>query len=188
VAPAAIEVPATAFPPGSDGFFLGSSEGAKTAALDEIAHELSRQGVLPKDARPEQLAALVHQVSTELRESEQSLRALGYTSSGAKAVDDSQYLARLMSGRSDGSQKALFDLFSRRVQDKTFVLKDGVWVDQSLPEPLPAARTAVEAFSSEYFALLAARPALAPYLALSARLIVQLGGEVYEITPPRAGG
>jgi hypothetical protein len=49
----------------------------------------------------------------------------------------------------------------------------------------------VEAFSSEYFALLAARPALAPYLALSTRLVVKLGDEVFEIVAPRtetAGG
>jgi hypothetical protein len=96
-------------------------------------------------------------------------------------VDDSVYLARLMSGRRDETPGELLQLFTRRVQDKTFVLRSGVWVDQALGEVPPAEREVVEAFSSEYFALLAARPALAPYLALSSRLIVKLGSTVYEI-------
>jgi hypothetical protein len=76
------------------------------------------------------------------------------------------------------------------VQDKTFVLRGGVWVDQTLGETPPAERTVVEAFSDEYFALLAARPALAPYLALSSRLLVRLGDDVYEIVERslRGGG
>jgi hypothetical protein len=70
------------------------------------------------------------------------------------------------------------------VQDKTFVLRGGVWVEQALGENPPADRRRVEAFSAEYFALLAARPALAPYLALSSRLIVRLGAEVIEVEDP----
>jgi hypothetical protein len=73
------------------------------------------------------------------------------------------------------------------VQDKTFVLRNGVWLDQACGESAPAERKVVEAFSSEYFALLAAKPALAPYLALSTRLIVKLGTDVYEIVEPVSG-
>lgn len=157
-------------------------------SLEDLARELSAQGVLPKDAPKEELVALARTVATELRASERALDQLGRSSSGQKAVDDSQYLAALMNGRTQASGATLFELFTRRVQDKTFVLRAGVWVEQALGATPPAARTVVEAFSSEYFALLAARPALAPYLALSSRLMVKLGDDVYEIVSSSAEG
>jgi hypothetical protein len=36
------------------------------------------------------------------------------------------------------------------------------------------------------FALLAERPALAPYVALGTRVVVGLEGEVFEVTEPRS--
>lgn len=166
----------------SDGFSLGNASRRRATTLDELASELSRQGVLPDNAPQAELVALARRVSTELQESERALQSLGYgAASGAKAVDDSVYLARLMSGRRENAPSALFELFTRRVQDKTFVLRGGVWIDQALGEIPPAERRRVEAFSADYFALLAARPALAPYLSLSSRLIVKLGSDVYEI-------
>jgi Ca-activated chloride channel family protein len=176
--------PATsAAEPEGDGFFLGH-RGSESGSLDELARELGRQGVLPIDAPQEQLVALARQVSQELQDSERALKGLGDSETGTQAVDDSLYLARLMSGRRESSPSALFELFTRRVQDKTFVLRNGVWIDQALGENPPAERRRVEAFSAEYFALIAARPALAPYLSLSARLIVKLGSDVYEIVAP----
>ena len=170
----------------SDGFFLGRRSAAQPdgASLDELARELSRRGVLPVDAPQAELVALARRVSQELQESEQALSALGYGGTGEKAVDDSVYLARLVSGRRENDQGSLLALFTRRVKDKTFVLKSGVWVDQTLGENPPAERKRVEAFSTDYFSLLAAKPALAPYLALSSRMIVKLGSEVLEIFEP----
>src|SRR6185503_11526810 len=99
---------------GGDGFFLGHGARPAAPSLDELARELGRQGVLPVDASPEQLVELARVVSTELRESESKLESLGYASSGAKAVDDSVYLARLMAGRREESRSSLFELFTRR--------------------------------------------------------------------------
>lgn len=178
--PGAAQVP-------TDGFFLDQAA-RNEPTLDEFARELSRQGVLPAGVPEVELVALARQVSEELAASERALAGLGKSTSGDQAVDDSLYLARLMSGRRDGSSGVLAELFTRRVQDKTFVLRNGVWVDQALGDVPPAGRTRVEAFSEEYFALLARKPALAPYLALSARLIVALGGEVYEIVAPGPAG
>jgi Ca-activated chloride channel family protein len=169
--------------PGSDAFFLGHAAREQRASLDELARELARQGVLPVDAPQAELVDLARRVSEELQESERSLTGLGHAESGAQAVDDSLYLARLVSGRRN-DRSSLLERFTRRVADKTFVLRSGVWVDQALGENPPAERRRVEAFSADYFALLAARPALAPYLALSSRLIVKLGSEVYEIFEP----
>ncbi|NOT30765.1 MAG: hypothetical protein HOP15_10005, partial [Planctomycetes bacterium] len=170
----------------ADGFFLGPVTGSR-ATLDDLAEQLSAEGVLPSGAPREELVALARVVAQELKDSEQRWSELGRTVTGAKAVDDSQYLARLMSGRRDGSGGTLFELFTRRVKDKTFVLRRGIWVDRTCGESVPAEHKVVEAFSGEYFALLAARPALAPYLALSSRLVVKLGDEVIEIVEPRPG-
>jgi hypothetical protein len=140
--------------------------------------------VLPTDAPEEQLIQLARTVSEELRQSEHALSALSYAKTGEQAVGDGVDLARLMSGQRSSEPSTLARLFTRRVADKTFVLRSGVWVDQALGENPPAERKRVEAFTAEYFALLAAKPALAPYLALSSRLIVRLGSEVFEIVDP----
>ena len=176
---------------GADGFYVGPGDTVPPATLDRIAEQLSAVGVLPSVAPRAELVALARTVVQELNDSAQRWNELGASATGQKAVDDSQYLSRLMAGRRDGSRDSLVELFTRRVKDKTFVLRGGVWVDQACAEGAPAARRVVEAFSGEYFALLAARPALAPYLALSSRLIVKLGDEVIEIVEPRpipAGG
>jgi Ca-activated chloride channel family protein len=175
---------------GRDGFLVGRVE-PEADSLARLARELSLQGVLPSGAPEAELVALARRVSEELQESERALSALGQGgATGVKAVDDSVYLARLMSGRRDGAQgslSALSSLFRRRVQDKTFVLRGGVWVDQACGESLPEERRRIEAFSAEYFELLGARPALAPYFALSSRLVVKLGSDMYEIVEPGPG-
>ncbi len=169
----------------SDGFFLGRAARTKTPELRALAEELSRAGVLPAGEPEAKLVALAQQVASELQSSESRWNELGRQPSGQQAVDDSQYLSALMArGRAPGG--SLLELFTRRVQGKTFVLRGGIWIDQALGQDPRAERTVIEAYSSEYFALLAARPTLAPYLSLSARLIVQHGQEVFEIVPPRA--
>ena len=149
-----------------------------------MADELSRAGVLPKDAPREELVQLARLVTRELRDSEQRLDELGDSASGQRAVDDSLYLAGLMRGKDSGGGRTLLELFTRRVQDRTFVLRAGVWIEQSLAEKLPETRRVLEAFSSEYFQLLKDQPKLAPYLALSSRLILKWGDEVLEIREP----
>ena len=168
---------------GSDGFFLGKSV-RREPDLDELAVELGRQGVLPADATREELVSLATLVVHELRQSEVALDDLGRQASGDKAIDDSQYLADLMRGRVGAPPGALFDLFSRRVRDRNFVLRAGVCVEVGVLQPLPETRRMVEAFSAEYFALLTNHPELAPYLALSPRLVMRVGSEIYEISTP----
>lgn len=168
---------------GSDGWFLGSGEKKSEDDLGRLADELARAGVLPKEAPREELVELARNVARELRESEARLETLGQSKSGDRAVDDSVYLAGLMRGRSDGSS-TLLELFTRRVQDRTFVLRDGVWLEQSLVESKPAERRVIEAFSPAYFQLLKEQPKLAPFLALSPRLVLRAGNEVLEIREP----
>ena len=172
---------------GSDGWFLGTgrtTQGAPQPSFEELADELSLSGVLPAGEPREKLAQLARLVSQELQAAEERWSELGRNAVGRAAVDDSQYLGELMArGRLD-SGRSLLELFTRRAHDKTFVLRGGVWIDRAAGELLPATRRTVTAFSEEYFALLAERPALAPYLSLSSRLIVRLGDEVFEIVDP----
>jgi hypothetical protein len=170
---------------GSDGWFLGQGEKkSPEEALAEVADELARAGVLPKDAPRDELVQLARFVTQELRDSEARLDSLGKTTSGERAVDDSVYLAGLMRGRGSDGGRTLHELFTRRVQDRTFVLRAGVWIEQSLAEKLPETRRVLEAFSSEYFQLLKEQPKLAPFLAFSPRLVLKWGGEVLEIREP----
>ena len=168
---------------GSEGWFLGSSERKSEDDLGLLADELARAGVLPKDAPREELVELALNVARELRESEARLETLGQSKSGDRAVDDSVYLAGLMRGRSGGGS-TLLELFTRRVQDRTFVLREGKWFDQSLVGAQPTERRVIEAFSPAYFQLLKEQPKLAPFLALSPRLVLRAGDEVLEIREP----
>jgi hypothetical protein len=167
---------------GSEGWFLGSGEKKSEEDLGQLADELARAGVLPKDAPREELVELALDVTRELRESEARLQTLGQNTSGERAVDDSVYLAGLLRGRSGGS--TLLELFTRRVQDRTFALREGVWIEQSLVDAKPAGRRVIEAFSPAYFQLLKEQPKLAPFLALSPRLVLRGGSEVLEIREP----
>jgi len=172
---------------GSDGFFLGHGEERRLA--DDL-RELVRLGVLPAAESDQGLQDLALRVVDELRASENSLSALGYggeprSAVGEGAVDASQYLQRLMRGQRGDPAGAVSHLFTRRVRERTFVLRGGRWVDATLDDKVPEERRVVEAFSAEYFALLANEPELAPYLAFSPRLLLRWKGGVIEIVEPR---
>ena len=156
------------------------------ATLAEIAAVLRDAGVLPKDAENEALEDLARKVVREMQTAEDGLRGLGTRQSGKGAVDESTYLAKLLStdrSRLPG-EEGILALFTRKVRDKVFLLRQGVWVDRAYAEEKHAAdKKTVEAFSDEYFDLMAAEPGLRSYLAFSARLIVLLDNKVYEIVP-----
>jgi len=163
---------------------LSGGGGAPAPRTDRIVRDLQRLGLLPRDGEADELERLALQIARELRDSARGLDQLGSTDTGKRAVDDSAYLAGLISGaRRDES--ALLDLFSRRVKDRVFFLRDGVWTDRGV-DALPdgASRVVIEAWSDAYFERLRARPELAAYLALSERLIVADGDAILEIRPP----
>jgi len=179
---------------------LGPATPGAPPSLDEIAASLRDAGVLPRDASPAELRELAETIAVEMRAGEGALGGLGRRTTGKGAVDDSAYLAGLIAAGTTGGedefflgkgrrrmrQAALIDLFTRKIKDKVFLLRWGVWVDRDLTEELAKGKTVVEAYSKEYFDLLKARPELAPYLAFSPRMIVVMGEEAFEVTPPRA--
>jgi len=139
--------------------------------------------VLPSDAPAPELERLTREIVDEMQRSSLRMQKLGQVATGRVAVDDSVYLAGLIA---EGGQRSggVAELFSRRIKDKTFQLRAGVWVDEDVGAEARARARRVQAFSPEYFRLLAERPQLAPYLALSSRLVLELGGEVLEILEP----
>lgn len=172
--------PAGPSAPRTGGGGTGPAEPREPSA-EEIALALRDAGVLPEDAPVAELMRLAGEVRRELQDSFDDASRLGSETHGTSAVDESTYLARLVAGGATASDERLLATFTRRIQDKVFLLRRGVWTDRAFAPAQMLVRRKVEAFSDEYFALLRERPALRPFLALSSRLIVVLGAEVFEV-------
>ena len=95
--------------------------------------------------------------------------------SGAGAVEESILRREMKEAQQAGESAAGV----RVVNDKTFVWRDGVWVDRAF-DPARMTTRRVVFGSDDYFALLSQKPALAPYFALGTRVIVVLDGQAYE--------
>jgi Ca-activated chloride channel family protein len=74
------------------------------------------------------------------------------------------------------------DATTRRwVAGSTFVLTDGVWIQEGLKKDAKA--TKVEMYSEKYFALVRENPELGKVAKLGDKVLVKLGGTVYRIVP-----
>jgi Ca-activated chloride channel family protein len=183
--------PATSGGPSS---LAGAPAESESARLDRIATAMQSAGVLPRDASREKLRELALHVAREIRDADSALRGLGSVSTGGQAVDDNVYLAQLIGQSSSGSDDffmgrsscgeglGLAGLFTRRIADKNFDLRAGVWADRALTDEATT-RTVVEAYSDAWFDLLARRPAIKHHFALSDRLVVLHQRTVYEVRP-----
>lgn len=103
--------------------------------------------------------------------------------SGAAAVDKAQSQTALeRSGTANDATGGVVKV----VGDKTFLLREGVWIDTTFDAdhmvPLK-----VGFMSDEYFALLAARPAWGVYLAVGERVLVVLEGQAYQVVAAEEG-
>jgi Ca-activated chloride channel family protein len=109
-------------------------------------------------------------------------RALAAPTSAASAaaptaVAASQGLTKLRDATSAPAPSQSSQLLT--VADKTFLLRDGVWVDTQYREGM---KTVDVGFgSADYFALLAARPEWGKYFAVGQKLIVLLDGTLYRV-------
>lgn len=68
----------------------------------------------------------------------------------------------------------------RYVGSKTFLLRDGVWMDTAFDSDTQTPQQ-VGFASDAYFDLISAAPELGSYFALGARVLVVYGGQVYEV-------
>ncbi len=71
----------------------------------------------------------------------------------------------------------------RLVNTKTFVFRDGVWIDTEYDPNVYTDPVKVEFLSDAYFDLLTEHPELGDYFALGDRVIVVYAGAAYEVTP-----
>lgn len=71
---------------------------------------------------------------------------------------------------------------SRKVGDKTFYLREGVWVDSTFKPEAKLPETALVFGSDEYFALVSREPELARFFALGERVVVVHKGRVYRVS------
>ena len=69
----------------------------------------------------------------------------------------------------------------RRVGDKTFYLRDGVWIDSEVKSDTKLPETALTFASDVYFELLKQKPKLADYFSLGERVVVIFEGRVYRV-------
>lgn len=70
----------------------------------------------------------------------------------------------------------------RKVGDKTFYLREGVWTDSEFKQESKLAETALDFGSDEYFALLRREPQLARFFSLGERVVVVYKGRVYRVS------
>lgn len=68
-----------------------------------------------------------------------------------------------------------------KVGDKTFYMREGVWVDSEFKPESKLPETAVEFGGDEYFALIKREPQLARFFALGERVVVVYKGRVYRV-------
>jgi Ca-activated chloride channel family protein len=70
----------------------------------------------------------------------------------------------------------------RAVRGKTFMLKDGVWIDTEYSETDSRPKVMLRFASEEFFSVLSREPDLGQYFALGQKVIVVFKGKIYQIT------
>jgi Ca-activated chloride channel homolog len=81
----------------------------------------------------------------------------------------------------DGSEAEARRAAVRKVGDKTFYLREGVWTDAEFKPESKLPETALAFGSDEYFALVRREPELARFLSLGERVLVVFKGRVYRV-------
>ncbi len=129
-------------------------------------------------------------------EAAQAMNQAFAPSTGAGAVDAAEGLGGAMSANAPSpmpTSVALRDADGegyfvetreviRDVRDKTFVYRDGVWIDTTYQADTMTT-TQVTFLSDTYFELVGQNPVLGDYFGLGEQVIVVLDGIVYEIVP-----
>ncbi|MCZ6677745.1 MAG: VIT domain-containing protein [Candidatus Poribacteria bacterium] len=167
--------------------------------IDEIVRLSKKYGIMTpytsflvqEDDRPVAAAPMSSQPATHLIRGramridssvlrvEEELARQSYSmgrSSGADAVRKSRRLQEMKLGEQEESVSESV----KRVSDKTFYLRDSVWVDSDYKKEGKTQK--IEYGSEAYFDLIAKHPELNKYLAIGKRVIVCYKGKCYEIT------
>ncbi len=166
---------------GAGAFFDDGADG------DAVARDLRRAGEVAKDEESGvDLAERLRQAPEEAEKATDGLKALPVAApSGSTAVGRSIELKLLSEGRRDQyADKGATRLIVHRFGTRVLLLAGGFWVDRDYTAAMRGKERRIEAFSDDYFALLAAHPELAKVLAFSTRLVLVVDGAAIEIVPP----
>ncbi len=99
--------------------------------------------------------------------------------SGSNAVRTSETLQRLKAAeRPEASSLSSV----RHIHNKTFILREGIWVDSEYDAQRKLPVVKIDFGSDEYFKLAAQNPEAAEYFSLGKKVRFVLGGKVYEVT------
>ncbi len=114
-------------------------------------------------------------------------------SSGSRAIEQSKQLDEMkdaddLSTQEAKEKKAGLDAIIRRVEQKTFYWREGVWTDADFDAKAGTPETKVVFLSDAYFALLKEKPDLGQYLSLGQSVVVVHEGRVYRIVPEEKPG
>lgn len=156
--------------------------GADKELVDEVVSLGLRYGIVTPYTSflvDEQQNVLAPEGQKKAAESLGKTLAAPAPTAGAAAVRDSEALRGLREAPSATTSAAAQPAQMRTVDDKTFLLRNGVWTDTHYREGM---KTMDVGFgSANYFALLAARPEWGRYFAVGDKLIVLLDGVVYRV-------
>jgi hypothetical protein len=103
--------------------------------------------------------------------------------SGAEAVQQSKAARAMTEAIRIDNQPTVKTM--RQVSGKTFILRDGVWVDTEYRADTRLPETVVRFASDEYFKLVEQTPKLTTYFSIGDQVIVVLEGRVYKVTPQK---
>ncbi len=126
----------------------------------------------------------------------QRLVQLGAKASGSEAVADSLEIKNIAANdaprraetkRQGDATTPASPAVATRAGGRTFYRVGDRWVDQACSAEWEKRAVRIEAFSTEYFELLAKAPDLKAVFALGNRIVLAIGERVIEVVPPAGG-
>lgn len=125
-----------------------------------------------------------------MQEAEDSMDLAFGQSAGAAAVDAAEAISGARSAEAPAAMPTAMQNKAgefvdtreviRQVRDKTFVFRDGVWID-TVYDPETMTTEVITFLSDQYFDLVGTNPVLGDYFGLGQQVIVVIDGLVYEV-------
>jgi len=145
--------------------------GESDELVDEVIRLSERYGIITPYT-----SFLVEDDELAAEEMADAVRMSAAPAAGASAVQGSSALKTLAEGETvqTGVERV------RIVEERTYFLREGIWVDSRFADEVPIE---IVAFSAAYFELIDIAPWIAPHLAIGEQVIVKMGEGFVHIGP-----